>query len=210
MRVYDANGIKKVTGVTAGRSMRYFKQVGTSPYECWYLSGAIGIGSALSAGTLTINTMIAVGWMAPRTGTIDGLGINVTTLAALGKAKVLMYNNTSDTVQYPSSLLAAAAEFDVTTTGVKTDTTLSIAVTKDTMYWFVYWCGTNAPGIRSMTVGSMNTEFLGFDNTFPTTPNIGFTVAQTYSSSTNPSTYPSSATMLTTAPVPAMFHRYSA
>lgn len=210
MKLYDANGIQKITSVTAGRSLRYFKQAGTNPNECWYLAGAIGSGVALTTGAPAVDVLHAIPFMAPRTGTIDALGIAVSTLAVLGKAKILIYNNTSDTVMYPSSLFAASAEFDTSTTGAKKDTSVSISIVKDTMYWFVYWTGTLAATIRSSAVAVMCSEFLGYDSSLTATAgSLGLQVATAYSSGSNPSTYPASATFLTAVPIPSMFYRFS-
>lgn len=208
-KVFSSSGVQKVTGVASGKDAGYFKQVGNSPNERWYLCGASGAGGALTTGAPAIDTLHAIPFFSRRAGTIDQVAINVTTLAAGGLAKVMIFTNTSDTVIYPYTMVSVGAEVSVATTGVKTFQ-LDYSVAENSLYWMVYWVGVAAPTIRCPVIGNMDGRLIGTDNTLGVSYGVGFQVGLTYNSITNPSTYPVSATILSAAPIAGIFNHYSA
>lgn len=196
---------------TSGYDVSAYRQVGVSPLECWYTAAMNGGGSALTTGAPAINTLIAMAFVERRGGTLNAFGFNVTTVGGAGsKAMMGIYKATSNTNLYPGSKVATGTEFDTSSgggTGLKT-TSSTVTLTANTLYWFVYVCGTAAPTIRAMNTGNVDTRILGYDNTEGGTPNLGLTVARTYDS-TLPSTFTAGATFLTAVPIPALFVRYA-
>lgn len=192
------------------KTLESYRQVGTSPLESWYLGGSSGAGAALTTGAPTVGSFFLVPFIEQRGGTLDRIAFNVTTVgAANSKARCGIYNSTSQTNLYPSTLLVDGGEFDTSSvggTGVKA-ATISQALTKNKLYWFVFICGTAAPTIRAMNTGNVDSRILGFDNTLGTAANFGLTLAGAYGALG--ASFSAGASFLTTGPLPAIFVRYS-
>ena len=208
MKVFDSTGTPKVTSVAAGKDLDFFRQAGTNPLEDWYGLGMAGSSQALTTGAPAIDVLWAIPFISRRGGTMDQIAVNVTTLAAGGLAKLAIYNNTSDTVMYPGTLLVATAEFVTSTTGVKA-TTINQALTSNTIYWAVYWTGILAATIRAPGVVNMGFGPLGFTNALGTAPSWGVQPALTYTTSF-PNTFTAGGAIVSAAPIPAIFGRFSA
>lgn len=179
-----------------------FAHPGTSEYEAWFAANC-ATHTAFSAQALVANRLYAMPFVAPgRTGvTIDRLGINVTT-GSSGNARLGIYNDSSG---YPGSLLVDAGTVVTTNIAVVT-ISLSQALTPGNRYWLVY-VSNATPTIRSIPVNSCS-HALGFSSALGTAGNCGLYVSFTYG--TLNSTFPSSPTMITANPIPALFYRFSA
>lgn len=179
-----------------------FAHPGTSQYEAWFAANCVA-HTAFSAQALVANRMYAMPFVAPgRTGcTLDRLGINVTTGSA-GNARLGIYNDSSG---YPGTLLLDAGTVVTTNIAVVT-VTISQALVPGNRYWLVY-VSNATPTVRSIPVNCCS-HALGFARTLGTAGNCGLYVAFTYG--TLPTPFPSSPTMITANPIPALFYRYSA
>lgn len=184
----------------------WFRNVGTSPLECWYVAGTLSqpIGS-VSGVAPTIGVLKAVPFISGRGGSLDRIAFEVTTVGgASAKARVGIYSATSTSNLYPNALVVDGGEFDTSSVGgvgVKS-TTISKFLAKNTLYWFVYLAGTSAATVRGLGVGTV-WNLLGTDSTLPTTFNSVLSVSQAYGAL--PSTFPGSATPAAeTAPIIAV------
>lgn len=196
-------------GGGATKDNHYYKQVGTSPLERWYVAG-MSNATALTTGSPAINTLIAIPFVAPRGGSVDRLGVEVTTLNATGVMRVGIYSATSDTNLYPSALVTGSdpAQLTATTAGVKAHTFgTPLVITAGTLYWFAYTAGTAAVAIRALAVGGME-PILGVGATIGAAPGVGLSVARAFAAL--PATFPASAAAVTAAPIPAIACRFSA
>lgn len=187
-------------GGSSAPDRSYFRKVGTYTYEAWYTSP--NTGTALTTGAVTLGRLYAVPFISSKAGTLDRIAFNVTTLLA-GYGRCGIYSDTGSL--YPGALLLDGGQMDTSTTGVKS-TTINQALSASSMYWLVFLASV-AVTVRCLSVGSMS-PVLGFNNTLGTAPNVGLYAAQTYGAL--PSTFPASPTMITAAPIPAIFVRYSA
>lgn len=179
-----------------------FAHPGTSEYEAWFAANC-HTHTAFSAQTLVANRMYAMPFVAPgRTGvTIDRLGINVTT-GSSGNARLGIYNDSSG---YPGTLLLDAGTVVTTSIAVVT-VTISQALTPGNRYWLVY-VSNATPTVRSIPVNSCS-HALGFSSALGTAGNCGLYVSFTYGALPTP--FPSTPTMITANPIPALFYRFSA
>ena len=113
-------------------------------------------GTALTTLALTASRQYFVPFTAPRTVSLTGLRISVTTAAA-GTAAIGIYGNTqvsgNDT---PGALLASVTGLDTGTTGDKTGA-LSYTLYPGTLYWASLICSA-AVAVRALAVGSIQTS----------------------------------------------------
>lgn len=183
----------------------YFHQTTTTPVERYYLAGA-NSAKTLTTSTVTINTLYALPYISGTAGLVDRFAFNITTGGAAGSvSKMAIYDTTSIKNLYPNKLLISGTEAVTTSTGVKTST-VSFYMDRNTLYWFVFWCGVAAPVVRSL---DDSFPILGIDNAFGTTNGLGWSVTEVYATNF-PSTFTASASIITNAPLPAMGVRYSA
>lgn len=213
---YDASAVlhKKVLirDLIAAAST-VFRQVGTSPLECWYGPGVTQsttstIAMAVAAST---STMYAVPYIEGKGGTLDRMAINVNVAVASTTVRFGIYSSTSNDNLYPNALVVDAGEIDSTTVGTKTQT-ISASLTKGSLYWFVLIADNSTatltgPTIRGIAAASMP-NILGTSSAFGTTPNTYLSITgQTYGAL--PNTFPAGATVATGV-APAAIVRYSA
>lgn len=179
-----------------------FAHPGTSEYEAWFCANC-ATHTAFATQALVANRLYAMPFVAPgRAGcTLDRLGINVTT-GSSGNARLGIYNDSSG---YPGSLLLDAGTVVTTNIAVVT-VTISQALTPGNRYWLVY-VSNATPTVRSIPVNSCS-HALGFSSALGTAGNCGLYVSFTYG--TLNSTFPSTPTMITANPIPALFYRFSA
>ena len=172
---------------SGGKDVDYFRQVGTSPLELRYSTaitqntlGIVGLSSA---------TFYAVPFTSPRSGTIDRIGVNVTSAAAAGKkARLGIYSATSATNLYPSAKVLDSGEIAIDATGA-VEATVSQALTAGTLYWLVILADA-AISVKAVQPSSCS-PILGFESTY-TTPQTQISVAQAYGAL--PSTFTGSGT----------------
>jgi hypothetical protein len=141
----------------------------------------------------------------PRGITIDRMGVYVSTLST-GKARLGIYADAGgDSLCYPGSRVIDAGEIDVTVTGAKT-LTISQALSQNSLYWLVILCQAT-PAIYCIPVAGV-IAVLGHSNALGTAQNAGLYAAQAYGAL--PATFPTTPTLITAAPIPAIFVRLSA
>ena len=178
-----------------GEDFSFFRQAGTSPFECWY-PPSLGpeTGAPVTTpplGSLSVDTLYAFPYFESRGGTLDRIAFKVTTGGSAGSvARAGIYRATSLTNLYPDSLVADGGQFDTTTTGTKV-TNISVALSRG-LYWLAFLCGTAAPTVRSLKRSTPMT-ILGMTSDLDTVRGAGLQVSQSYGAL--PSTFPSSATI---------------
>lgn len=126
-------------------------QAVTPAYRKWltgrYYGGQWG---PMNTTTPTVGLLALVPLWVPRAVTIDRVGVEVTTLAASGTARVGIYN--ADANDLPTTLLleaTAAAQLDCSTTGVK-ESTISQALSPG-LYYTAFVAQTAAATFRNCT-----------------------------------------------------------
>lgn len=128
-----------------------------------------------------------------RDGTITSLGVTVNTGAANAKGRVGIWLAGAD--GYPTTLVGESGELDLSTTGRKAATGLSIAVSASSSYWLGYLGGTAAATLvvanSIVTLGSVVATAAG---TTVTRVNL-LSVAQAYGAM--PSSFPTGASAQT-------------
>lgn len=213
---YDdsAGALKKVLirDLSSG-GLSFFRNVGTSPIECWY--GAATTQASMNTVTLSVaattSTIYAVPFVEDRGGTLDRIALNVNIAEPSTVVRMGIYSATSSTDLYPDALVVDAGEIDSTSTGTKT-LTISTNLTKGTLYYLVCIAdnttGTaTGPTIRGHSAATMP-NILGTSSAFTASANTSFSLAgQTYGAL--PATFPAGAS-LSTGVCPAMIVRYSA
>lgn len=120
-----------------------YEYVGTTSY---YVGGPHLGGTLSTSGTIAKDLYKAYPWVAPRSGTIDQLAVDVTTSVALCSAVVALWSDSSGA---PGSVLGQAT-LDCSSTGVKTGS-VTVTIVQGTTYWFTFLCSvtnlvTRAPG----------------------------------------------------------------
>lgn len=193
-----------------GRSPWWFQRSDVTTFETHQACGLWTNGAALSTVSGGTNTMVAVPFVWNGPFTTDLIEFEVTTGAgAGGKARAGIYDSANDAngTPYPTSLVTQTAEFDVTGTGVKS-TSISVTLTPGRLYFATYNNGTAAATVRAIPLTNVY-PFLGLPSTLGTAAQYAYTVASTYDSSTLPASYPTGATAVTAAAVPAIFLRAS-
>jgi hypothetical protein len=186
------------------KEQSWFRQVGTSPLECWYPCGAIASPLPATFGT-TEDIFYAVPFYTGRGGSIDRIAFEVTTIGAGSKGRCGIY--TSDEDGYPKTLVVDSGEFTTNATGVKS-ATISVALPQNALFFAVLLFGTtsSSPIVRSIDVRYSNALF-AYGSAIGTTRRAGLTGAYTYGAL--PASAPSGLTPgMTSAPIVAL--RYSA
>jgi len=178
----------------------YYRHYGTTTYESWYTSPRAG--TALAGTALAANRMYAMPFITPKAITIDQIGIYVSTLSTT-TARLGIYNDGGNC--YPGTLLLDAGTVDVTATGAK-KIAINQVLGANKLYWLVIVCAAT-PAIYCIPVAAV-INVLGTSSALGTAQNAGLYVSQTYG--TLPSSFPASPTMITAAPIPAIFVRLSA
>ena len=215
MPVYDASLgapvkvlVSSITSVSAGAYHRY-RQVGTSPLECWYTQAVNP--ATITAQALTEGRLMAYPFYHGRLGTIDRMAVSVSSNAATGLF-VGLYSCTSETNIYPNALVVTSGDIYTSGTGSKI-ATVSQELSADTLYWAVFLLKYES---GSAPTASLRAHFpyaapqvLGSPSTL-TTSTIGLLSAlATYTEL--PATFPESATAIASTSNPcSIFVRYSA
>jgi hypothetical protein len=192
-------------GGGASKDDQYYRQVGTTPLERWYVGGQ-GNATALTTGAPTINVLRALPFVSTRGGILDRIGVAVTTFIASGVGRCGIYAATSDVNLYPNSLVVDAGQILTATNGMKA-ATVNVALAANTLYWLVYVAGTAAATIRCLSLAGCQPIF-GLDNALGTAPGVGISVNFTYGAL--PATFPASGAVISAVPVPAIGVRFSA
>lgn len=208
MKIFDINGFEK-DGEINGTSYESFKHVGAAGQEIWFCAGATN-NTALTTGAPSGNNIRVIPFIAPgRGGVLDRLAVNVTTNSA-GSGIIGIYENTNDWTLYPSGLIYQTPQFTTGSNGTKV-TSVTIRLNPGGLYWMAYWNNSGAT-LRALALGGI-ANLLGFKNSLPTTPNIGYAFGQNYPAGITPSLpsiYPLGAVPILAVPIPGLFYRYGA
>ncbi|MDD3813310.1 MAG: hypothetical protein PHZ02_01580 [Desulfocapsaceae bacterium] len=149
----------RITGVTTDRFY-------TTP-----LSGA-----TLTTAGLVANTMVAIPFITPNTINLDEIAINITAgTAGASSTRLGIYIDNGNL--YPGSLILDAGTVDSSAAGgggVKT-IIINQKLIKSTLYWLVA-VSDGTPGLRAASIAA-TLPILGYPNTLPTTPGVGYAPA---------------------------------
>jgi len=168
----------------------YYRQVGTSPLERYYVAGTHGGPAVSGTGGLAANNLFASPYVEVRGGTLDRLAVQVFTTGTR-LVRVGIYAATSKTNLYPNNLVLDAGTISCASGGVQT-VTISQALSADTLYWIA---GVADGGTGTTYRLSMNSPncILGQPSTsLVDTFRVGLQVAFTFAALPDP--FPASAT----------------
>lgn len=182
----------------AGGDFDWFRHAGVLPYERWYAAGTAD-ATALSSSSFPIDTLLAAPFVSRRGGAIDKISIRDQGSDVGSVARIGIYENTSDTVIYPTDLVFESAEIDQSSGGVKTQA-LAVVLEPNVLYWFVHLGGAIEAFLRSIGTSS-RFGVMGTDPTFPSAYSSALIVAQAYGPL--PAVFPAGA-LPTTAFVPVI------
>lgn len=192
-----------------GTTILAYAKTDTTTFQDWYAAG-ISNATVLTTVAVAVSTLVAIPFVATASA-VTGLAFRVSTASgANGKGRVGIYDSLGSRtgLMYPGSLVKDGGEFSVSSTGVKSTTSLTVNLTEGALYFAAYICGTAAPTVVAIPPSGALAS-LGMSATLPTTAQIGYTVSSTYSSAVGlPSLFPSGATALLTS-IPALFVQYA-
>lgn len=178
--------------------------------------GAGGVGSAprygnfcnlLAQGTIApaIDTLWAIPFILPVSGTIDRLAFKSTTGGGAGnKTRVGIFSNASDTTLYPDKAMIGAdtGEIDTTATAVMETTITSGPYLESGLWWFVLWQGAGTVATYASVAVGGNDTILGVNASL--VGNTGISAARTYNASgfstlATPNVFPTGGAYVTAA-----------
>jgi hypothetical protein len=182
------------------------RHVGTTDMEIWYACGqAYAANSGVTdSSALSVNTLYAVAFTAPRNSTIDRIAFEQVATQSTFFARCGIYKTVSDTNMYPGALVVDGGEFSTgVSAGVKSST-INIAL-PDFHYWAVFLTSATAATFRRLL---QHAPLLGFTSSLGDgTNNQYITRAQTYGAL--PSTFPASPATKAGGGAPLVAIRYS-
>jgi hypothetical protein len=177
----------------------------------YFLPGMTTFGSAtaLTSGTFTASRLYAVPFVVPRGGTLDQVSINITTTGNFNTnySNIGIYRSTSLDDFTPGTKIWDSTALIWGTTGVQNVTVSNIRLWPGCTYWMAWNSAASTGQMRLNPPANMRT--IGYLNATATAASVGLYVAHTHTGSAYvlPTTYPSSPTDLTAAPIPAIFYR---
>ncbi len=174
----------------------------TFGFDCYYIAGLAGDGSALTTGLITLNALIGIPFSTSKTLSVDRLVFNTTVVGGAGaKGRAGIYASDSIT-GYPTTLVVDAGEFDLSSVGGigSKNATISASLTPG-LYWFAYLCGTTSATLYTIantsgTGASGVLQSLGWRSTFAA-QQLALSVFQAYGAL--PATFPAGAVDTTNA-----------
>lgn len=188
-------------GGGATQDFSFYRKYGVTNYESWYTSPKAG--TALAGTALVANRIYAMPFICPKAITIDQVGVYVSTLSTT-TARLGIYSDNGNC--YPGNLLLDAGTIDVTATGAK-KIAINQTLAANTLYWLVIVCAAT-PAIYCIPVAGV-INILGHPAALGTAQHAGLYATLTYG--VLPATFPTAGlTMITAAPIPAIFVRLSA
>lgn len=193
-------------GGTATQDALYYRQIGTaSPFERWYTSNMVTVGSSTFAVT-TSGQLYAVPYISTRGGTLDRIAINVTTPSGTStqNCRLGIYAATSATNVYPSALLIDAGTVNLATSGANT-LTINQVLAANTLYWLVLLTSVTDATISSTANVA---PVLGNPSTLTAAANTYIAVAQAFGAL--PGTFTAGGVPTASIQTAAVFLRYSA
>ncbi len=197
------------------RGMHDFRQTGSSPLDLNYIAGTVD-AAALATATPVALTLYAMPFLAPaRGGVLDELSFQLTTGAAAGaKARIGLYEATSDTNIYPGRLAVGSAAIGVASgdgTGEKV-ASVSASLRPGWLYWIAWICSAaTANMVRSVSVNGCHPLGIVADMS-GTASVVGLSLAAQPDPTSNAMSdpFPSGASAVTAAPILALAYHFSA
>ena len=136
----------------------FYRFVGTSPLEVWYLPGQAQ-SAALSTVSAAAGTISTHPFLSGKGGRVDRLAIEVTTAAGAGGViRFGIYTTDGTQNLYPRTLVVDSGEFSTTTTGIKS-ATIDIVLEQNKVYHLVINAGTSAPSVRAFVAANQQNLF---------------------------------------------------
>lgn len=152
----------------------------------WYPAGCVNATLLTAFAIPALDTLRVVPFVPSRDCTLEGLAVNVTNSAINGEMRVGVYAD--DGNLYPAARLYGSAALLTTTTGVKSVTGLTQALTGGTLYWIATVYGVALPSMRGAAVDNLCPILGSQTNLLPTGLAVGWTVAFTYAALPDPFT----------------------
>ena len=173
------------SGSSTYRDQDYYHHIGESGSERWYACGMPNTSATQAFANLSTNTFLAMAFLDARGGTIEKLGILVTTAAGAGKkARLGIYDSISDTNLHPNNLIVDGGEIDIDSIGFKT-VTINQTLEAGKLYWFASL--SNDTAIVIGWAGGGLWRIFGGNSAF-NSERFGWVVTHTYSAL--PATFP--------------------
>lgn len=198
--------IDEIAGAAAASDISSYRHAGGSSIETWYWGNVIACTDGPGSKAITADTLYAVPFIAPsRGGTLDRIAVDVSVTGGGGvNMRLGIYNNTSNSNLYPSTLLLDAGAF-TTSLGVHA-LTISQALTAGSLYWLALQSD-GAPSVVGMNEASAS-HILGASSALTATVMATYlTVADAYGAL--PGTFPASGAHAT-GTFPGIAVRFSA
>lgn len=168
--------------------------------ETWKMAGQ-QTALAVTTGAPTVNVLRAFPFIAPdRGGTCDRISFSVT-VGGAGNGRVGLFDNTSDSVLYPSTRLADGGSVSVAGAGVKT-ANISVPLKPGRMYWLAH-VQSIAATLQCLSIGGCAPS-LGI-NPAMTLFRVGISVA--FAFAPLPATFPGGGAYIDAIPIPALAAR---
>jgi hypothetical protein len=195
-----------------GKALEYFRHAGGASIEAWYPVGENGsfFNTALSASTLGDDLLAVMPFATLRGGTIDRIRIFVDTAGGVSsKARVGLYEATSDANLYPSALVADFGEIDTSGTGFLT-LNVNQVLEPAKLYWFAILL-TGGGGTVPVLGGPSSLDNSIFGAAGASRSEAGrYWVTAVHSYSALPGPFPTGASILGSGIPPRILIRYSA
>ena len=195
--IYDVSvgANRKTLMRNAGGSGQLYRQVGTSPLECWYSNMDANVSLTTVSGA--INTMRAFPFYLESPRTADRISFYVSTAGAAGSlGRMGIYKATSVSNLYPDTLVQDCGEFACDSVGAKTYTG-TVTFEPKVLYFMVFNFSVAAPTIRAAQAYA-TPDFFGFSSATTATKTTGLSVASAYAAL--PATFPAGAAAYTGTP----------
>jgi hypothetical protein len=142
------------------RGLLWPRQAGTAVFTVYYPNAIV---TGLYSNAIVANAIYAVPFYSGRGGALDRIALEVAVAAAAGKrARLGIYDYTSDVNIYPNNLVVDAGEVAVDAVAV-VEAVINQPLAPDSMYWFVV----TSDGTPSTRAAFPVSDFLGSGNGGP-------------------------------------------
>lgn len=178
-----------------------YRRVGTSIPNRYYIAGMDSQGALGAPAAVAANTLYALPLMVGRGGTIDSVGVNVSTAVNSSNVRMGIYRNLNG---IPGTLLLDLGTVATTPAGFREITGLSLKL-QPGLHWLAA-VFSHTPTVRQVAQANIM-GILGVDNAATTAVGSGYTASFTYA--VLPAIFPA-LTVSTAATQPALFYHFSA
>jgi len=187
---YLANSVSRDVTVIASSGTKDASAYHRS--QLWYSSDTYSHGTTTTQ-IVTPNVTRAQPFIIGKGFIADRIQFEVTILVATSKCSVAIYDDNGSL--YPNNLVVTSGDIDTSTLGLKT-TTISTALSDNTLYWLAYNCQ-KAVTLKAIPQSSMP-GILGFTGIGSNTQNQLWSVSGThqFTGFTMPNPYPAGGTLI--------------